>query len=62
MMADDLSKRTGADRNLINTSQEHEVRYWTKELGVTADQLSAAVKAVGTSADKVRAHLAGNRK
>lgn len=61
-MADDLSKRTGADRNLINTSQEHEVRYWTKELGVTADQLSAAVKAVGTSADKVRAHLAGNRK
>ena len=61
-MADDLSKRTGADRSQINTSQDHEVRYWTKELGVTADELSAAVKAVGTSADKVRAHLAGRKK
>ena len=61
-MADDLSKRTGADRNQINTSQDHEVRYWTKELGVTAEQLSAAVKAVGTSAEKVRAHFAGRKK
>jgi hypothetical protein len=62
IMADDTSVRTGIDRNRINTSQDHEVRYWTKELGVSAEQLQAAVQAVGSSADKVREYLSGRRK
>ncbi|MFJ3460871.1 DUF3606 domain-containing protein [Achromobacter spanius] len=32
-------------------------RNWTKELGVTEEQLRAAVKAVGVSASAVRDHL-----
>lgn len=39
----------------------HEVRYWTKELGVTEAQLRAAVREVGTSVAKVRAYLKAKR-
>jgi hypothetical protein len=56
-MADDTSNRGQQDRSRINISQEHEVRYWTETLGVSQDQLKAAVQAVGNSADKVREHL-----
>ena len=37
--------------------EDHEVRYWTWALGVTREQLEAADKAVGVSADAVRQHL-----
>jgi len=33
------------------------VRYWTQALGVSKEQLAAAVQAVGNSADRVKAHL-----
>jgi len=33
------------------------VRYWTQALGVDKERLAAAVKAVGSSADRVREHL-----
>jgi hypothetical protein len=56
-MADDTSNRGNADRSRISTTQPHEVAYWTKALGVTEAELQSAVKAVGNSADKVRAHL-----
>ncbi len=56
-MADDTSVRSGIDRSRINTTQDHEIRYWTKELGVSEKELLAAVKAVGSSVDKVREHL-----
>lgn len=56
-MADDPSIRAPQDRTQINVNQDYELRYWTKALGVTADQLKQAVKAVGTSAAKVRQHL-----
>jgi hypothetical protein len=51
------SNRSGPDRSKINTSQEHEVRYWTKALGVSEEELKRAVQSVGNSADKVREHL-----
>lgn len=56
-MSDDTSK-TGADRKLISLEQAHELRDWTKSLGCTERQLRDAVKAVGHSADAVRAYLA----
>jgi len=56
-MADDLSNRGPQDRNRISTSEEWELRYWTKELGVTEDELKAAVKAVGPAAEDVRRQL-----
>ena len=56
-MADDKTKKGGADRSRININEGHEVSYWTRELGVTKEQLTAAVKAVGTSVTAVRRNL-----
>lgn len=56
-MADDLSNRGPRDRSRVNTSEEWELRYWTKEFGVTEDELKAAVQAVGAGAEDVRKKL-----
>jgi hypothetical protein len=53
-MADDKSDRRAPDRSRINLSEEYEVRYWTKALGVDEQQLRALVELHGNSADKVR--------
>ena len=55
-MSDDTSK-TALDRKLISLKEDYEVRDWCKSLGCTPEQLRAAVKAVGNSAEAVRAHL-----
>lgn len=56
-MSDDMNNRGAQDRARISLAEEHEVRYWTQALGVSKEQLAAAVQAVGNSAHKVRAHL-----
>lgn len=55
-MSDDLTKKK-IDATTISLGQDHEVKYWTKSLGVTEKQLKDAVKAVGKSAAKVKKHL-----
>ncbi|MFL6607889.1 MAG: DUF3606 domain-containing protein [Pseudomonas sp.] len=52
-----MSNRGPRDRSRINTSEEWELRYWTKEFGVTEDELKAAVAAVGAGAEDVRRQL-----
>jgi hypothetical protein len=56
-VADDPNQRGGADRQRVSLEQEHEVRYWTKELGVSEQQLREAVRAVGPMVDDVRRRL-----
>ena len=56
-MPDDSTNRGAQDRARINVNEDHEVRYWTKALGVTEEKLREAVAAVGVSADAVRQHL-----
>ena len=56
-MADDKSKPGGQDRSRINVNEDYELRDWSKKFGITAEELKAAVKAVGTSAEAVAAHL-----
>ena len=58
-MADDKTKPGGQDRSRINVNEDYELRDWSKKFGVTEDQLKAAVKAVGTSAEAVKRHLKG---
>ena len=59
---DDPKIRGPQDSSRINTEQDYEVCYWTREFGVSEDQLLQAVQRVGSSADKVREHLRqGNR-
>ncbi|MDP9897399.1 hypothetical protein J2W32_006536 [Variovorax boronicumulans] len=54
----DNTKQTGLDRKLISLKEDYEVRDWTKSLNCTEEELRAAVKAVGNSAEKVREYLA----
>lgn len=56
-MSDDKSNVGRPDRDRINLSEEHEVRYWTQALGVDEAQLRAAVKAAGSTAAAVREYL-----
>jgi Protein of unknown function (DUF3606) len=58
-MADDKGKPGGQDRTRINVNEDYELRDWSKKFGVSADQLRAAVKAVGTGAQAVEQHLKG---
>ena len=55
-MSDNTTK-TGLDRQLVSLNEDYEIRDWTKSFGCTEEQLRAAVKAVGNSAEKVRAYL-----
>jgi hypothetical protein len=56
-MADDPSKRGPQDRSRISTSEDHEVRYWSRKFGVSPEQLKAAVRKVGNSAKAVEKEL-----
>ena len=56
-MADDKSNRGQADRSRINMSEDYEVRYWTKHLDVSREELQRAVDKVGPSAAAVRKEL-----
>jgi hypothetical protein len=56
-MADDPTKKRPQDSSRISLSERWEVDYWTKELGISKEQLEAAVRAAGNSAAAVRQHL-----
>jgi hypothetical protein len=56
-MADDTTIRGPADGQRINVNEEHELRYWTKTLGVTEQKLRAAVASAGVMVKDVRAYL-----
>lgn len=60
-MSDDKTKTGGQDRTRISLSEDYEVRDWAENFGVTADELKAAVKAVGNDAKAVQAHLKGSQ-
>ena len=57
MMADDKTKRGPQDVSKINLHEDYEVEYWTKELGVSRDELETVMKRVGSSAKAVREAL-----
>ena len=56
-MSDDRSKRGQQDRSRIDVNEDYELRYWSKELGVSPDELKSAVQKVGPSTKAVREHL-----
>ena len=56
-MADNLLNRGQPDRSKINMSEDYEVQYWTKHLGISREELQRAVDKVGNSASAVRKQL-----
>lgn len=57
-MSDDLKNRGMQDRIRININEPYEVEYWMKTLGVSKEQLEAAVRNVGVMVVDVRTELA----
>ena len=55
---DHLTRRDTPDRSKINMHQRWEVKYWTRELGVSNAELQKAIDKVGNSAAAVRKELA----
>jgi 3-oxoacyl-[acyl-carrier-protein] synthase III len=55
---DDLKNKGPQDRSKINMHEDYEIKYWTKELGVSKEKLQKAVDKVGNSAAAVRKELA----
>ena len=58
-MADNPAARGEPDRSRINVNQEHEVRYWSEKLGISADELRQIVGEVGPMADAVEQRARG---
>ncbi|WP_329890755.1 DUF3606 domain-containing protein [Stenotrophomonas sp. SMYL11] len=56
-MSDDKKNTGSPDRDRINVDEDYELRYWTTTLGVSAEELRAAVAAVGPTTVAVRKHL-----
>jgi hypothetical protein len=54
---DNKSKIGRPDRSKINLNEDYEVKYWTRELGVTKEELRRVVEKVGNSAAAVRKEL-----
>jgi hypothetical protein len=50
----DKTKKGNQDGLRINVNQEHEVQYWTKKLGINADNLREAVADVGPMVKDIR--------
>jgi hypothetical protein len=55
-MADDVTNR-GRKIGRISMTEGREVRYWTKELGVSKERLASVVARVGNSAEAARREL-----
>ncbi|WP_159979322.1 MULTISPECIES: DUF3606 domain-containing protein [unclassified Novosphingobium] len=58
-MSDNKELRAPQDASRIAMGEDYEVEYWTKKFNVSGNELAAAVKAVGNSADAVERHLKG---
>ncbi len=56
-MNDDKKNTGSPDRDRINVNEDYELQYWTMRLEVSAEELRAAVEAVGPTAAAVREHL-----
>ena len=56
-MADDLTDRGPQDRSRVNMHEDYEVRYWTKTLGVSKEELQKLVDKHGSSAAKIKEAL-----
>ena len=53
----ELRELSRVDRALVNINEGYEVRYWMGRFRCTAAQLLAAIAAVGTKREWVKAYL-----
>jgi 3-oxoacyl-[acyl-carrier-protein] synthase III len=56
-MAKHRTKQAAPDRSKISMENETEVKYWTRHLRISREQLQSIVEKVGNSAASVRKEL-----
>ncbi|MES3018733.1 MAG: DUF3606 domain-containing protein [Bacteroidota bacterium] len=56
-MADNKNIQDGRDRAQVSGSEDYEVQYIAKTMGVSTDQVKEAIAAVGNSREKVQEYL-----
>jgi hypothetical protein len=61
-MPDNLNDPGPQDGKRISLTEEHELDYWTSELGISRSELFDAVDAVGHRTAAVRDYLGKRRK
>jgi hypothetical protein len=61
-VADNPTLARPQDSHRVNVNQEHEVRYWTEKLGVSAERLREAVQQVGPMVDDVANFLGAEKR
>jgi hypothetical protein len=54
----EITKKLAPDRSKIAISDDQEVKYWTRHLEVSREELQRAVDKVGNSAAAIRKELA----
>ena len=57
IMSDDKNKQDGRDRNKVAGNEDYEVNYLAEKLGVSAERVREAIKAVGNDRQKIEKHL-----
>lgn len=55
----DITTRVAPERAKIAMEDDEQVKYWTRHLGVSRDDLQRVVEKVGNSVASVRKELAG---
>lgn len=54
---DNLKNKGQPDRSRINLNEDYEVKYWTRHLGVSREDLEKAISKVGNSVAAIRKEL-----
>ena len=61
-MADNKSKRGGADRRRVAAGEGYEVNYFARKHGITAGEARDIIKRVGDDRDKLNAEASKRKK
>lgn len=56
-MSDNKNTQDGRDRSQVSGSEDYEVEYTAKSLGVSTDRIKEAISAVGNSREKIEEYL-----
>lgn len=61
-MSDNKNQKDIRDRNQVAVGESYEVDYIAKELGVSRQEVEAAIEKVGNSREEISKYLKNNRK
>jgi hypothetical protein len=61
-MSDNKNKQDGRDRSRVAGNEDYELSYLEEKHGVSREQVSAAIAAVGNDREKVEQYLTKNKK